>query len=377
MNKKIYVHIGLHKTGTTSIQNLLHSNASLLRRNGIYYPTIHSNHSQILYSIFAKNPQNYHVNIKGGYLSAKAVKNLNTKYQKHLEKNLHDSSIHTVIFSGEDLSIFTNEELESFHLWLKEFSNDITIVCCIRNPVSWYNSLIQQRLKGRKNGIEVICNNLSAKRNTRIKRFLTRYINYFGKENVTVYDFDTHKHELHKKLMASCSISPDVIAIILEQDAPTLGESLSQEACLILDSLNTLRPWKKENKLPFYQPNYLKKIKGSKFRLSKEPLKNIITHGQEEIDWLAENFNDECGHYKNWSKQLDKNYQKDQELFGRETIESIALLISDLVNENIRLKESSKISLIRFSISTIKSSARRSPLARRLKRYIGEMVQKK
>jgi hypothetical protein len=377
MNKKIYVHIGLHKTGTTSIQALLHNNANQLHKHGIYYPTIHNNHGKILYSMFAKNPQNYHANIKDGYLTTKAVKKLNQKYKKHLERKICSPKIHTVIFSGEDLSTFTKEELENFHRWLNKFSSDVTIICCTRNPVSWYNSLIQQRLKGRRQDIIGTCGNLPLKQRARIKRLLTNYINCFGRGHVIVYDFDTHKHELYKKFMTSCSINPDIITTLLEQDARPLGGSLSQEACLILDSLNSIRPWKKEKKQPFYEPKYLEKIKGNKFRLEKSLLKSIISNGQEEMDWLAENFHDECGYYKYWQKQLDQAHQKDRTLFDQEAIESIALLISDLVNENIRLKNSPKMSLIRPITHLIKNSVRRSFLARRLRRYLNELTRTK
>ena len=38
MNAKVVLHIGRHKTGTTSIQKFLHANSDELKSYGLYYP---------------------------------------------------------------------------------------------------------------------------------------------------------------------------------------------------------------------------------------------------------------------------------------------------------------------------------------------------
>lgn len=42
---KIYLHIGTHKTGSTSIQNVLFKNRELLIKKGFYYPEVIDNHT--------------------------------------------------------------------------------------------------------------------------------------------------------------------------------------------------------------------------------------------------------------------------------------------------------------------------------------------
>lgn len=47
-NKKdIYLHIGLPKTGTTSIQSILFFNKNILLKNAIFYPGKFYNHANI------------------------------------------------------------------------------------------------------------------------------------------------------------------------------------------------------------------------------------------------------------------------------------------------------------------------------------------
>lgn len=67
MDKIIYIHMGLHKTGTTTLQTLLSCNKEILRKQGFCYPisslfTI--NQSIPIYSAFCNSPENYHINIR-------------------------------------------------------------------------------------------------------------------------------------------------------------------------------------------------------------------------------------------------------------------------------------------------------------------------
>ena len=39
MKKKVILHIGYNKTGTTAVQNAFYYNRNILAKNGIYYPT--------------------------------------------------------------------------------------------------------------------------------------------------------------------------------------------------------------------------------------------------------------------------------------------------------------------------------------------------
>jgi hypothetical protein len=62
MIKKIFVHIGVHKTGSTSIQQMLGRNREILIKHGFLYPVFKArsanifNHSVPFVSMFKKNP---------------------------------------------------------------------------------------------------------------------------------------------------------------------------------------------------------------------------------------------------------------------------------------------------------------------------------
>ena len=49
MKTNFYIHIGLHKTGSTSIQATLFKNRAALHEHGIHYLGLSQNHSTTLY----------------------------------------------------------------------------------------------------------------------------------------------------------------------------------------------------------------------------------------------------------------------------------------------------------------------------------------
>jgi len=52
MGPRITIHVGIHRTGTTALQNLLANNRELLKRGGVLYPFEATNHQQIAWSLF-------------------------------------------------------------------------------------------------------------------------------------------------------------------------------------------------------------------------------------------------------------------------------------------------------------------------------------
>ena len=82
MIKYIFLHIGLHKTGSSSIQKSLAGSAGFLERIGYLYPVFRTgrhkiiNHSMPFFSLFTDNPLKYHENILNGITTDKGIKKL-------------------------------------------------------------------------------------------------------------------------------------------------------------------------------------------------------------------------------------------------------------------------------------------------------------
>jgi hypothetical protein len=369
MSKEIILHIGSAKTGTTTIQKALYQSADTLLKHGIYYPTISSNHGRKLSTLFSSHPEKMPSNIRLGLTKKSELKKANKQCKKTLESYLTNPKIKKVIFSGELLFLLRNEEVARLHQWLLQFSDKITVICCTRNPVDWFTSWAQHRLKTNPITIDTCCKNMSSAKNIPNYDQIKSYIEHFGKENVLIYDFDKHKPYLYQKFLGCCRLDKTLINELCAQPIKTHNESLSYEASIILNKINLLKPRTAKSKMAKNEPSYLSKIKGQKFRLPKELFKNILLQHQPSISWLSENYPDECGNYLNWRETLERR-QNQGNLFEKETIDSLAMLIANLTNKNEQLKNSPLLALkiitnkVLARLSTIKKTAN---LRRRLK----------
>jgi hypothetical protein len=338
MEKEIIIHIGFAKTATTTIQESMHSSAELLLENNIYYPTMRSNHGRMLISILHDQPESLRFNIQAE-LTTKQITARNNDYQNIIETKLRDEKIQKVIFSGEELGSLDNKLVAKLQQWLAQFSNKITIICCTRNPIDWYTSLAQQRLKSRRSTISA--HGLSSKSLSYMS--LKPYIQCFGAENTIVYDFDKHKNRLYQKFLESCRLKPVLISKLTATPLRMRNASFSQEAALIHDALNRLRPVNPAKKVSFKETKYLLKIKGEKFQLKKEQLTEALKKKQEDIQWITETFNEECGYYSDWPTAILKKPVSSHPPFQKETLDSLAIIIDDLATENTILRSGAQL----------------------------------
>jgi len=152
---KTLVHIGQHKTASTSIQNTLVNNRGLLLQAGLWYPT------ELLGIDF---PSHYPLNIysldEGRYShkKAKLLKN-NPQQIKVIMAELVDAiekqykmaranGCHTVLWSNEGLYLLNSlHEYQQLYDLLMPYSDELTVICCFREISSFKKSYIEQLYK--------------------------------------------------------------------------------------------------------------------------------------------------------------------------------------------------------------------------------------
>lgn len=179
--KQVILHIGMHKTGTTSIQNSLVG----VEQDGIRTARFkEANHSVPMYTMFSEDRYNYHIWKNRGFTADK-IDDLKDDYfkilEEELEKELSDSNASKLIISGEDLSILNETEQESLCDFFTSKGFSVKIIYVVRDPVAWAISANQQRAKigGKK----------LTKINPEYRARLQGFINGCGVENVSVYKF--------------------------------------------------------------------------------------------------------------------------------------------------------------------------------------------
>lgn len=155
MPKRLIVLAGLHKTGTSSIQNACAKNRNALMEQGISYPlpslgrgTPHEdpNHSRLIRRMFKGQLIDMYAN------TAQIRKKDNTRKEKTrqlLVQSLKEFRGESLIIAAENISTLEPDELVDFNDFFESFGFEINVFCCLRKPKQWLNSLVAQRVAGK------------------------------------------------------------------------------------------------------------------------------------------------------------------------------------------------------------------------------------
>lgn len=147
---KAIFHIGMHKTGTTSIQRNLKGYTD---KNYMYPNLVNGpNHSAALrtafrlkgqpnpYNLFKTNP-----NEEALPSEEKAIELITQELISEIEKAKKRKK--NLIFSGEDLSRISQRSFDKFIKFFDKYIDEFIFVIYIREPKSWMKSAFMQRLK--------------------------------------------------------------------------------------------------------------------------------------------------------------------------------------------------------------------------------------
>lgn len=179
--KTVFLHIGIHKTGTTTVQS------ALKRAN--WSKTAHvrsvsfeeANHSIPMYTIFSNNRCDYHI-WKNSGKSNDYVTTMASKYLQILTDDLNDDSVSTLVISGEDMSLLETAEQEELCAFFTSRNCSVQVIALTRDPFALALSMNLERIKNGAKGFE----RFTANYNQRLQGF----INHVGISNVRVFSYE-------------------------------------------------------------------------------------------------------------------------------------------------------------------------------------------
>lgn len=139
--RTVFLHIGIHKTGTSAIQNVCRANHQELLKSGIlfpragfvvkprFHPTATSGHSGLLHFLNAPSAPNQ------------------TKAGEALLRQLDSGSWNRLVLSSEALSApHKRGALESVG-WFRQQGFEVKLIAYLRRQDSWLDSFYRERLK--------------------------------------------------------------------------------------------------------------------------------------------------------------------------------------------------------------------------------------
>jgi predicted 3-demethylubiquinone-9 3-methyltransferase (glyoxalase superfamily) len=239
------------------------------------------NHSIPMYTIFSENRYDYHIWRNENYCRGDIEKKKND-YLKILSSECGNDKIKTLIISGEDLSVLNNSEVKILADYLRTKNVKTTIICYVRDPLSWIASNSQERVKA---GWPLI------KIDEIFKRSIQNYMQYFGRENIQIYDFQ----ESIKLTDSIVSHFSEILSIDIKEPLRE-NESLNAVQFALMQFLNTISINTNLDKTRNIVRNKIRKLSSkllskNREKLDKQQFVNYISSAnREECNWLKKEF---------------------------------------------------------------------------------------
>lgn len=274
------LHIGMHKTGTSSIQQALYSSSFL--KNCYYISIGGANQSGLVASAFHNKAERHPSYSRKGFtysefsrMKLQARQNLTNEFQKAGER--------AAILSAERLCLFDQSELDDLFQFINSVRprSKIRIIAYVRSPKSYMESAFQQRLKDRYSAF-------------RIAAFWPNYREKFQKFDKT---FGIDNVELIKFEKIN-SIGGDVVMDFMHRidcqlnDLQTVraNESLSLAACKLLYLHNCMyRNFSSMSSFPSEQGFFvdaLTKLGGGRFHLHSKIVQSVFDKNIDDLAWI-------------------------------------------------------------------------------------------
>ena len=147
------IHIGQHKTGTTSLQHYLKKEHQNLLKKGLYVPQsiVGIEHpSHYILSVYALKPTRLspmkEVLLKNQHpdyfkrLEQKLLADIENHYQQAIKNNCSD-----ILWTNEGLYLLNSvSEYQKLQQLFQRYSDDVVCICCFREKESFRQSFIQQ-----------------------------------------------------------------------------------------------------------------------------------------------------------------------------------------------------------------------------------------
>ena len=269
------IHIGMHKTGSTSIQQSLVKFSDDRFLYGGFGEL--GNHSLTIYTLFSSNPERHHLhrNAPDRVAAYKAAA------LKNLQRSIATTRGRTLLLSGEDISALPEGDLKKLRNYMEKRFENLTVIAYVRPPGGFISSSFQQRVQG--GGMNVFDpQRLYQGYRARFEKF----DRVFGRDHVELWKFDPKTFpggdvvlDFARKL--SLTIPPRRII--------RTNESLPAQGVAALYSYNKFGEYAGANILDGAEGAALARLfSGEKFRLSPDAIRPVLADNRPDIAWMEE-----------------------------------------------------------------------------------------
>ncbi|WP_107495821.1 hypothetical protein [Thalassobius sp. I31.1] len=280
------LHIGWHKTGTTSIQQNAFKNRDKLEKLGIHYPSWHQNHGAALVSAF-RNDEGYYFAETFVPPPAKHVCTAHSVWgQQVFDKAIAEADGRTLLLSGEDLTLLHQSEIDALATELQSGFETVDVVAYVRNHHDYLHSTVQQLVRMGFSVPKVLEMAKAAPAdldNLRVMNPIPEYgsrlqswVSAFGANNVHIHNYDLLRgsgQDVVKHFFGT-HFDASVKSIFSENSKNTSNTSFSASAIYALNSLHQdiplMREGKPNAKFLFNAQRFYSQLTGPAFLAGKQ-----------------------------------------------------------------------------------------------------------
>jgi len=267
------LHVGMPKTGTTSIQSTFAKQSKNLDFEYIVMGL--GNNAYPICGAFAENPEYFYRGMCGE-LDIEAYQQKNLVLLTNL---LRSNQAKIVIISSEDICNLTETGLQRLKEFLGEYCQSIQVVGYIRPIIDYMQSSLQQVIKCGITEFEYPC----------YRYKFEKFDNIFGREHVLLLKFDTSTLFNNDVVLDFChhiGVSIDPSSIVRE------NQSLSLEAISLLYTYYKLSPEVNES-TEATQQHYLflqlfSNLGRQKLVFSMDLINTLLKNNSADIKWMEE-----------------------------------------------------------------------------------------
>ena len=309
------LHIGVPKTGSTSIQASLRNARERLAAQHVLYPIFEPTHLSLV-SAFIEDPESFDYNQRNGRSGAEIVEH-DQACLAALKAEIARSPYEKVILSVEHMVLLRREGISALKAYLDGIFSRTTVLMYQRDPIKQSISMIQEHVK---NGRTRLKDDLANPPFSRPRVLIERWESVYGKEAVKVYPF-TGDLPGKPDIVQDFLVKAGLESLSGEIETVRQNESLSGAALLIADAMAGHASMFERGPALKSQ---LSRIAGPKYVIGEETMARIVAGTEESRKYLKEVHGFEFGEPPMEKALPDNAY------FTAETIESLALILSDL-----------------------------------------------
>jgi len=315
---KAVIHIGTHKTGTTTIQSLLENNRQALKKQGVFVPTDAPHHRLItatyhpktwesgpLFSFKGHVNHNHHARkdflnkVFNKCISPEQQHKLWGKYRREIEKNCNKED--TVIFTSEHFCHFLENEVARVKELLDSLFEDTTVVLYLRRQpeflVSQYHQFV---LSGAAWNIFDFVN-MPEDRSILAYHQIVKRWSIFGKDKIKIRIFDRkafHENDLLSDFAATVGFDLAGLKRVENRNEAVMSSaevefmrSLNSHIPMQIDPHTRNPNYSKQVRK--YIGNYARKNSGGStkgYHFNRNEAKQILDKYREGNDWIAQEY---------------------------------------------------------------------------------------